>query len=378
MHASARLRPHADEALALDAPHTGRVLRFYAGPAEIEPREPAKMSPFLRPEAFAAEPRRPMRVADAAAADVFVLPMTWGYYQHHGRLAHAIAFAREAAALGKRLVVWHAGDLEPLLPFENAILFLNGPVRSRRSQYQFAGPAFIDDPLPRYAGNAVRVRPWRSTPVVGFCGYASTGYLKRLYSMASAVKVRLMFAIGARAFRPPPIVPAAVLRARVLARLRASRDVETRFVIRDRYKAGHRKARADDPSVVEFFANVLETDYSVCVRGFGNWSQRFYEVLACGRVPIVVDTDVVMPFDGTVDWKRLCVWVHADEIARIGEIVASFHRRLSDSGFAELQHSCRRLWEERLTVPGFLAHVADDLSMVPESQAAAANVDGRR
>ena len=83
----------------------------------------------------------------------------------------------------------------------------------------------------------------------------------------------------------------------------------------------------------------------------GNFSHRLYETFICGRIPIFVNTDCVLPFDGLthspgIDWKRYMVWCEESEVHAIGDIVADFHARLTPEAFLELQRDGRRLWEE--------------------------------
>ena len=63
-----------------------------------------------------------------------------------------------------------------------------------------------------------------------------------------------------------------------------------------------------------FFQNISDTDYTICIRGTGNFSQRLYEVLAFGRIPIFIDTDSILPYDEIINWRDYCVWVKPDEL----------------------------------------------------------------
>ena len=103
-----------------------------------------------------------------------------------------------------------------------------------------------------------------------------------------------------------------------------------------------------------FFSNIYDNDYTLCIRGNGNWSYRFYQTLACGRIPIFVDTDCVLPLSTHIDWKKYCVWIDRSDLKQIGEAVTDFHASLSESDFMDLQMSCRALWEEHFTPKGFM------------------------
>ena len=100
---------------------------------------------------------------------------------------------------------------------------------------------------------------------------------------------------------------------------------------------------------------MMDSDYVLCSRGFGNYSYRLYESLACGRIPVFVDTDCVLPYDFVIDWKRYCVWVDQSDLDSIPDRVAEFHDDLSPQQFEDLQLECRRLWEKWLAPEGFFA-----------------------
>ena len=99
-------------------------------------------------------------------------------------------------------------------------------------------------------------------------------------------------------------------------------------------------------------------------RGTGNFSMRFYETLCLGRIPIFVDTDCVLPYDFSLDWKQHCVWIDRSEIPFIAEKVADFHAALSPDDFIDLQRGNRELWEERLSTEGFYSHFYEHLGVL--------------
>ncbi|HLL21227.1 MAG TPA: exostosin family protein, partial [Kofleriaceae bacterium] len=136
--------------------------------------------------------------------------------------------------------------------------------------------------------------------------------------------------------------------------------VETNYVLRTKYRAGIQSAetRHDlaERSRREFVENILGTDYTLCVRGGGNFSVRFYEALAFGRIPVLIDTDCALPYHDLVDWPRYLPWVDARDVDDAPRLVADFHARLSNEAFRALQLACRQLWVDRLSPDGFYAH----------------------
>ncbi|HTW93641.1 MAG TPA: hypothetical protein VMD30_02530 [Tepidisphaeraceae bacterium] len=202
-----------------------------------------------------------------------------------------------------------------------------------------AMPAFCADPL---GGGTVQPRQWQRSATVGFCGYVGDPMRRTMYRlMGRAEKVAGL-----------------ELRSSILKRLRKSPRVLTQFICRSAYFAGaigrfHRNPAAQALAWNEYRENLFSCDYTLCVRGAGNFSYRFYEVLAGGRIPLFVNTRCVLPFPDQIEWQRHCVWVEEDQLDRIGDKLADFHAALSPQQFVELQQANRRLWEEKLSPLGF-------------------------
>ena len=283
-------------------------------------------------------------VADPDAADFALLPGTWNHYEGQRQVEPALRFLRRMAALGKTTLVFIDTDRCEPVPAEETILFRTSLYRSRRQPNEFAQPAWSSDLMTRFCGGVLPLREKGDVPVVGFCGLVAPD-----------------------------------VRRRALDRLRRSARVSTRFVERSGFFGGtiwwrtvngvtqpqwdHEKGvRARQ----EYVDNLLGCDYVVCARGGGNFSHRFYEALICGRIPVFVDTDCVLPFDGVpghaIDWRRHAVWCDESDVDHVADRVAGFHDALTPDDFVELQRAGRRLWEERLSAHGFFAHLHELLA----------------
>jgi len=103
----------------------------------------------------------------------------------------------------------------------------------------------------------------------------------------------------------------------------------------------------------EFIENILKSDYTICMRGVGNYSYRFYETLALGRVPIFINTDCQLPWDEMIQYKGQFPWIDQREIAYAVEKVLDFHHRICPEEFVGLQAKCRELWMRHFTYERF-------------------------
>jgi len=82
-------------------------------------------------------------------------------------------------------------------------------------------------------------------------------------------------------------------RRHYLKLIEESAYIKTNFIIRNGFNApGIPKEQARS----EYYKNIEENLFTFCYRGAGNFSYRFYEVLSMGRIPILINTDCVIPF----------------------------------------------------------------------------------
>jgi hypothetical protein len=223
----------------------------------------------------------------------------------------------------------------------NVSIFRTSLFARNRLAHESGLPALCDDLLAS-DGDVFADRPWSDVPSIGFCGFVGSP-LKRL---------------GFQALRQHQKTDGLVIRERALRALERSNEVRTHFIRRTSFWGGSMGRFHFDPNRQtevrrEFLRNLYETDYTVCVRGKGNFSYRLYEVLSAGRIPVFVNTDCVLPFEQRIDWKRHAVWLEDHELDTAAQRVARFHRALGPAGFRELQRENRQLWKEWLSPEGF-------------------------
>lgn len=293
-------------------------------------------------------------------ADIAALPMTWNYYRDTRQQDVGLRFAQQAKASHKPLVVFSSGDFKPNVPIENAIVFSGSFYRSRARNTCYAHPAIFEDYIQVHFNGELPLRRKQAQPVIGFCGQADATPSAMLGWWVRNLQLNVRDKLGSLPFDAPPIQPHLYLRKKTLELLRKSDAVKTDFIIHKQYWAGlgstTERQNPNNDAKKTFVNNIVNTDYTVCVRGLGNYSKRLYETLCCGRIPIFVNTDCILPFEFAVDWRQYCVWVEQHELDHIAEKVLDFHQGLSDNDFIELQRACRQFWQEWLTLQGFYAH----------------------
>jgi hypothetical protein len=326
------------------------------------------ISPFFVLEGGHVRPRPPdMTVAGGLAeADVASFPAVWSSYVGPAR-DQALRWLDRAADAGTTVIVWVDGDQEIDLDHPAAFLFEQGPSASRRPAHArvAAWPVLVHDYVAELYDGVLEPRPRGDRPVVGFCGQAAATAGGRARLLAIKLRDRARHATGRTDRLPAPLTSHLRLRRRALDVLAGDPRIDTDFIVRDEYRAGVRslEERVDrtQSSSAAFFDNIARTQYTVCLRGGGNFSKRLYEVLCLGRLPVIVDTDQLLPWHDRVDWAALTVVVDHRELDQLADRVVAHHAGLDDAAFADAQRAARELWVDRLSVPGFFARFREHL-----------------
>lgn len=310
----------------------------------------------IAPEHVELVPLADAQVAVLALDWYWVRGPSWRSRADKGLLRGAKAFAEKVRATGKPLLIFFAGDRShETLPVKDAIVFREGSYRSRRGPRDFAMPGFSEDLVEHFFGGVLPLRPWASTPVVGFCGLA--GSRKSWLDKCKAAVYHGRMLATQRWLDVSP-TRGENLRAEALEILAQAQSVRTNILIRSAGVFFREAAQRDLIGVrSEYVSNLEASDYVLCCRGSGNYSYRLYETLCMGRIPVFIDTDCVLPCETTIDWKQHCVWVEEGEVGHLPEKVRDFHQSLGPARFRDLQRHNREVWLRQLAPGPFYANL---------------------
>lgn len=290
-------------------------------------------------------------VEDPILADILILPMSWNYYVLTGNRESALKFIDHFSQLGKKIFIYNAGDIGLKIPFfPNVLIFRLAVNKSPRKDNEIVIPPFIQDPLKTfYSSRKIFMRTYADQPKVGFCGFAKTSRVDAAIELMKIELQNILSLLDLRIEEPQQFLSSSYFRGRVLGILKKSPGIKTNFIVRKNYRAGIMHDISHN-TVIEFFNNIKDSDYVFCARGSGNFSVRFYETLAMGRIPVYVNTNGGLPLDNQIEWKDHVVWVEKSEINYIGEKINHFHKKMDSGAFQKLLINNRKLWEERLTL----------------------------
>lgn len=139
-------------------------------------------------------------------------------------------------------------------------------------------------------------------------------------------------------------------RYEILKKIRSHPQLQANYILRDKFMGGHRLHK---DTINDFEENMKQSHFIICNRGTGNFSMRFYQTLAAGRIPLVVDTNMQLPLHDIAPYheviimektvekvieKLLFVWENED-IEKIQQNCFIFYEKyLSNKNYAQWLH----------------------------------------
>ena len=217
----------------------------------------------------------------------------------------------------KILYIFFNDDFDkPILPYhKNIKIFRTSFNKSTRLMNEYALPAFSPD----YFDNNYLENPNLS---IGYCGHKIHGRDKYLNILLNS-------------------------------------NLETDFILRNGFWApGIDKLVARK----EYIDNINRNLFTFCYRGAGNFSYRFYDVMMMGRIPILITTDSVYPFEEkykiadiglVIDEKEL----KNKDITKYFFIEIENYYNKNKNNFLKIQKQNRKIWEDFFSPCGFLRNI---------------------
>jgi len=326
------------------------------------------LKPFLKNETFTDEERiklygiseKDFNFTDVIEkASLVILPMSWDYYLKTNQTHKAILLLDEAKRLNIKVCIVTVGDYGVKIPsLDGVLVFRMSGYRSKLDKTHFGIPVFIEDPLKKiYSTTEITVSDYSSVPIVGFCGQTNSSFKNAIKEVTRVFYRNIKYSIGLLNDSPQKIQSTSYNRSLVLSNIKKAKIVTANFIERKGYRAGVVTEDARKSTELEFYNNMVESNYIICVRGAGNFSVRLYETLAMGRVPVFVNTDCLLPLPEVIDWKKHMVWVEFNELSTVADKIVAFHAKHNQESFEKLQQSNRELWKNKLTLKGFFKSI---------------------
>lgn len=119
--------------------------------------------------------------------------------------------------------------------------------------------------------------------------------------------------------------------------------LKTNFILRDSYIFN-----LQDNQKEEFEDNMNNNLFTLCYRGRGNFSIRFYETLMRGRIPIQINSSSIFPYEDEIDYSEIGIFIEEEDIAKIDleKLVKKYYYSKSVDELLQIQKNNRRIYEE--------------------------------
>lgn len=281
---------------------------------------------------------------DCAKADAIVLVNDFAkelsgkereYLRHHADLAEQ---------LHKPLFIFSCGDFSDTVRFDPRIrVFRQSLYRSSVGPRDICIPTTTED-LPQ---ELLCVRGKNEKPLVSFCGM---GGFRSLRSWVKYYVKNLLYDLGSLLM---PSLRARKLgvywRRAMMSACEQSSLVDSHFIVRHSY-SGHAKSIELDSTQAraEFIQSIVDADFVLAPKGDGNYSIRFLEALSLGRIPVIADTGVVLPFEDEIDYAKIIVRVPMKQVADTPRYIRDFYDALTEEEWRSRQQLARDTFEKYL------------------------------
>lgn len=282
-------------------------------------------------------------------AGMFLLPhMLTDLRRYPAYISKAV---EEAKANSKRLIIFTSQDDPSPLNFpEHCVIFRPSAYKTRLLPNEIVMPGQIED-----IGTLFGHQPMSqgNKPTVGFVGMAPT----------NNPRDRLRFFVKNYIIRRGADREGVYFRGKALRKLSEDMRITLTAIVRARFSA-NRKSIELSPELArkEYIENMKANLFTLAPRGAGNYSLRFYETLALGRIPILIDTDMALPLEDELSYDEFIIRVPWKDMHRIADIIIKRFEVLTEESAHTMQLRAREVFETHLNLSAFLRRSFERLS----------------
>jgi hypothetical protein len=297
-------------------------------------------------------------VNDASLSNIVVPAFYINYYYSKKQVQILKNINQKAIENSKITVCWTNGDWGITPALENFHLYRYGGYHSKNKGNEFCFPFFIGfDPVERFYHNLLpicKAKPVK--PIVGFCGRADSNILDSVIDIAKNTRRCLLYIAGFWHEDIDGYFGSSFKRFKMLQGLKKSNKVETNFICYRGFVGGLNSFKNASGVNSIFYENMRTSHYIFCYRGWGNFSLRLFETIAVGRIPVIVRSNNNLPLEEKIDWNIFPV-IKENEHNNIDAIISTFHNKLSNEDFENLQYAARKIWEEFFTYHSYMQNL---------------------
>jgi hypothetical protein len=264
--------------------------------------------------------------------------------------AYVQKYLTEAKTHKIPLFVFSLGDYTDKVPFDPEVtVFRLSAYRSKILPNTVLMPTRVGD----LGRDGITIRSKTDLPVVSFCGKAGFSSVRE----HAATLLRWLSYELLGMFNPikRAHIRGIYWRQWMLDACSASVLVQTNFIVRKTFSGASRTVEVSpEQARKEFIDSINNADFVLTPKGDGNYSNRFLETLSLGRIPVLVDTDVVLPFEDRIAYSKIVVRVPMNKVDQTPQYIREFYDALSQEEWQERQRLARETFEKYLRQDVFL------------------------
>lgn len=287
-------------------------------------------------------------------ADYFLIPHN--YFSIWKNQSYINYNEKLSEKYNKKIIVFAYGDRNSEIKIKNSIVLRTSQYKSQLRKNEIIIPPFVED---LGASNGVEIRDFDKNrkPVVGFAGWVSCSNVIQWIKYKTKIFIQFLL-LQIKKIHAPVVYQGLHFRRKAITALNNNDLLETKFFLRHSY-SGHKKTIQDDPEKLrkEFISAIKDSDLALAVRGDGNYSLRFFEILSLGRIPLFIDTDIPLPLEDEIDYDAFILRVDYEKIQDLPRIIDRFWQRSTENGFKEMQTNARQAFKYRLSAGAFYAYL---------------------
>jgi len=117
---------------------------------------------------------------------------------------------------------------------------------------------------------------------------------------------------------------------------------------------------------------------TLCPRGFGVQSIRFFETLFAGRIPILISDNYRLPLDHHIDYASLVFKISESDVLKLDDRVADFFRLHTMEDLCQKANAARDVWENYFAPSKISKFIHLTLSEVIKANYQLNKIPGRR
>jgi hypothetical protein len=98
----------------------------------------------------------------------------------------------------------------------------------------------------------------------------------------------------------------------------------------------------------DFEDSINKNLFTLCYRGLGNFSVEFYETLMRGRIPILIYSSSIFPYEDEIDYSEIGIFIEEEDLEKIDleKLFQDYYNSKSADELLKIQKNNRKIYEK--------------------------------